>query len=1273
MVFAIRTSWFQTWLAQQASAYLSNKIGTEVHIDKVDITFFDEVELKGVYLEDIQKDTFLYTNTIHASIADWSIREGFVDVSNLSLNEGHCHIRKYKGDTTLNFQHIVDFFASDEPDTSSSDFKTIVQQIELNNLHFIYHDENSEPKENGMDFAHIDINHLSGKFSDFQLAQGKIGINIDGMSFEDRSGLRLTHLSSKLSFDSTLLSLQNLELGFYNSYISAKQLELKTPNGGADWGDFLNKVRFSADFNPSKLYFDDLAYFVPALWDFGGHIEINSMDISGPIYGMRLKNVDLALLDTTRIKGDFRIPNLDDLNSSIFEEKINLFRTSISDIRKMNLAAVLDEKGYQNLTKNLNQFEKANIVRLENGSFRGGVESFVVDGDLYSGIGNLHSDYGIQFVYNNEDSLYHYTGAEDESLGKHVIVENLDLGTIAANSMLGSMSGYLRIDGRGFEEKDLDLEFTGLLSSFGIYDYDYNNIQVKEGHFVNNRFTGIIDIEDDNLALNYDGFVDLNNDMYFNFVVSIDSAQIAQLTTREQNLYQKLASTIKVNIHGTSINELYGDVVIEDLDYEDKENYIDFAMDEMSLHIRRSEAVDSIILRSPYVDLDLTGKYDLEDVGHALTEQFSYVLDNVIDYNQEHDGDHEFYELWINFKDVNSILQFYDPDIYVESNSVIRSEFDHETKSFAFDLNSGFVEYHGMEFEEIKIENHFDSLKASIFYQTDYIKVNDSLEVKHVYFDSYIKDNKFLTNLGWDGVGKMKPALFAFESEILKSKDVLTTFSPSFFFLKDHKYEVNRSSRFLWSPDQMVFEDFKISHNENYVGLDGQVSKNPEDWLNITVHNFDLNDLNGLTGADGIEVQGIMNVEGKIGDVYNNFRFEALTNIDELYLNQELVGDIFLDSKWVESSKSIQLKGNLGRSDIKTFEFAGLYYTNRESDNINVDASFVKTDISFLNAFEDPELYTDISGQLDGRLHIGGELNNPIVTGQMDILQAKVKVPMFNVFFGAAGKLDFNDGEIIANHISIIDQESNVADCQMQIYHYDWADWNYNIMLDMDNPVMTKKFLAMDTEYEEGSYYYGKAYVTGFVDVFGYDGHTEIDVDVKTEEGTDLTLPMYGDAELEENSFVVFDENFFLPDSLKNLDLQTNIQEVSRLGMTLGMKFNVTPAANVKIVFDPLTEDQIIAKGDADLEINMDDFGDLTMLGKYEIDNGKYEMRMAGLIEEDFSLVKGGTVEWTGSPYDALIDLKAEFYRNVSLNDIMPPEAATSKKKDDVHGDIGNG
>ncbi|MFT4602348.1 MAG: hypothetical protein ACI857_002534, partial [Arenicella sp.] len=1172
-----------------------------------------------------------------------------------------------------------DYFKSDKKDTTSSDFRIGVQEISLNDIHFSYEDQNAKEVEHGMNFANIDLKHLHGTFSDFRMEKGALDINMEGLRFEDKSGFRLMHLTSQVHYDSTLLALKNMKLGFYKSYLQASYFELHTPNGPSDWKDFVNNVRFKAQLNHSRLYVEELAYFVPSLWGMTDHIDIHNIEVSKAINGMKLKNVNVSMLDTTRIKGDFEIPDLANFDEAFFQEDISLFQTSISDVRKMDIGRILNEKSKKKLEQNLRQFQSANIIKLENGSFAGYLGEFVVDGDLYTGIGNVHSDYGLKFTYNNEDSLYHYEGGAEGVVGDDVIVENLNLGTITGNDLLGAVTGHLTVKGKGFDEKELDVSFNGFLGSAEIYGYDYHGIKIEDGEFGNNLFKGVVSVEDDNLALVYDGSVDLKNDMFFDFQVRIDSALWPELNNSQKDLYQRFASHIDVNVHGTDLNSLYGDVTIKDLDFKDRYNYvdeetqkeverqIDFEMDELTLHISRSEEVDSIKLRSPYIDMDLAGKYDIEDVGHAITEQLAYVLGNVIEDQHEHDADHENFSLNINLKDANSLLQFYDQDIYVESGSSIRSEFDHTEKRFGFDFNSSLIEYHGMIFEEVNIENHFDSVKANIFYQADFIQITDSLAVRHAYFDSRIKENHFTTMTGWDGTGRMRPALFAFESLITKDYNILTSFSPSFFYLKDHKYDVSSQSKFLWNPEHMVFKEFEISHKGHSVGIDGTISENPDDWLRVKVTDFDLADLDGLVGED-LKMRGLLNIDGGVADVYDQIKFEAETKIKSFEINESLVGDIYVDSDWNKETKSIELKGNLSRDSIATFSFYGDYHTALKKDNIDLTILFDQTDISFLNAFEDPELYTDIGGILDGELEISGELNDPIVDGDLNVLTAKVKVPMFNVFFGATGRISFADGEIIADHLAVIDQESNIADAQLSIYHYNWGDWNYNVMLDMANPSMTKEFLVMDTHYKEGDYYYGKAYVTGYVDIFGYDGQTEIDVDLETKDGTALTLPMFGNADIEENSFVIFDDEFFLHDSLKTKETQSEQQGAQRLGMTLNMKFKISPSAEVKIVFDPLTGDQIIAKGDANIEMLMDDFGNLTMTGKYVVNNGLYEMRIKKLVEEDFELVKGGTVEWTGSPYDADINLQAQFLRNVTLADIMPPGAGNSKNKDDVYG-----
>ena len=92
IAFGIRTSWFQTFLAQQIASYLSNELNKEIKIDKVDLVFFDELDIEGVYVQDGYEDTLLYTKKLNATIADWKSIPLNLLLFLYRLTASHCKI-----------------------------------------------------------------------------------------------------------------------------------------------------------------------------------------------------------------------------------------------------------------------------------------------------------------------------------------------------------------------------------------------------------------------------------------------------------------------------------------------------------------------------------------------------------------------------------------------------------------------------------------------------------------------------------------------------------------------------------------------------------------------------------------------------------------------------------------------------------------------------------------------------------------------------------------------------------------------------------------------------------------------------------------------------------------------------------------------------------------------------------------------------------------------------------------------------------------------------
>ncbi|MFK8038090.1 MAG: translocation/assembly module TamB domain-containing protein [Crocinitomicaceae bacterium] len=1255
LVFLIRTTSFQTYLAKKATTYLSKELGTKVNIDKIDIIFFDRLDLEGVFAEDINNDTLLSAGQINVNISDWDLKQKYVIIDNVTLSNASVNLNKQAGDSTFNFQHIVDLFASEE-DTDKSEFNILVNQISLDNVNFNYDDYSANPLSFGIDYSHLAIQNLKGSITDFSYQDAVIQSRINNLSFKDKSGFELKNLSTLALYSSELISLKELDLSLSESNLRADHLELISKNGAVDFKDFLNQVEFDAHLKNTKIAIRDLAYFVPKLEGMTDTISIVNAVLDGAVNGMKLNDVDIRTLTKTAIKGNFQIPNLTDINSAFIDQRIALFQTSVNDIETLNLGPFLENQKHISLPSNL---KGLSTIRLTDGHFTGFLSDFVVDGVVTTGLGNVYSDNGLKFK-KQSNGIYSYEGSSNKAISRDVIVEQLNLGKLTGNKNLGIVNGYLQIlpGSHGFSMNEIDLLFDGHFDDIVLNGYNYNNIKVRKGQFHDDRFKGEIDIEDDNLALVYDGYIDFKNTLEFNFDVRVDKSYLAKLKLLDGNLATDLKTKMHVNLKGSSLDDIVGDVKIEKLEYFDGLKTMDLS--ELDITIKRSIEEDNIAIKSSYIDGELKGKFDFSQIVPMLTNQVSSLIPNYLDRVEIPDGTIEDFVLNLTLIDVNPVLNFFDSAYYVEPNTSLYLESHLANNTSILAIHSDQFKFQNRVFKGIHLKHNLDSTKADINYNIGSIKISDSLRVDSFAFNSVVKNNTLATNFGWIENEQIKSAEFEMLTELRPKNDIFTKFSSSYFYLQNSRWELLNGSSMLWNPEYIDINNVVINNDNHYIKLDGKVSEKPNDWLNIDIKDFDLSELNGFFGGD-LTLEGVLNLQGGVADLYNNIRAKSDAGIKDLTVNSELVGDLSLNSKWDKTNNAIGLLGDLVVDNVKRFDFKGYYYVDRTSDNLDLDLVFDHTDIAFLNAFSDPDLYTNIRGNLDGNLSVKGELDNPIIIGDLMVEPTTVRVPMFNVDYRVSGLLNFNKGEILADYLEITDQLGNKGVGMMSVNHTNYSNWNYDVTLDFEDPNITKTFLAMDTYYKEGDVYYGKAFVTGNVNIFGYDNLTEINVDLKTKKGTNLTLPLYGTSEIEESSFL----RFYNPDTLTADKSEVKIE---RLGMTLNMNFKVTDEATVNIVFDPILNDQIEANGSGDIEMKMDDYGDISMFGKYTIHKGMYHFNMKNVVKEDFEIIDGSTVTWTQSPYDANIDIETRFLRNVDMSDILSSDIGQTGKKDQVFG-----
>lgn len=1241
LAFAIRTSAVQTFLAQKATDFLSNELNTKITINKVDIYFFNRAELKGVLALDLQKDTLasLESAFVKFKLKDFDLKNNIFEIDEVNLKKGSVHVYQDKEDGVFNFQFISDYFASTDT-TASTPIELNLNRIKLTQINLKFDDYRVVPAKFGMDYSHLSIQDLNLDASLKLLKNGGISTNIKSLTLKDQSGLEIDKFSSKLVFDKKGLKMSNFKLYTPNSKIFFAKLNLLTPTADA-FAEFVDEVVFDVDLRKSLISLKDVSYFVPDMEGMDQKILLKT-NISKRIKDLRLENLDLRTGKNTQIIGLVNLPDFRALEKASFDEKLSLISIDLKDIERIKMPKSSPDK-YLKFDPTVTKFGKVNIKDLQ---LDGNYAQFVLKTDYIStNLGTIELDNGIMFTEHKDRSSFTFEQLGD--VDYNIKIDTFQLGKLLDDNSIGGLSGQFLLGGEIFSSGKLDFnQIDGKLEHFKYQGYDYKNINLTDASFKNNIFNGKIAIKDDNLNLTYDGFLDLNKQQHFNFSIDIDQAVLDKLhfTDVDTNIVR---SSFQVDISGTNPNNYSGRVALHNLYYQEGEKTFD--VPSLVLNMNRSLAEDELNIISSVADIYVKGKVDFSTIGADLINQFNKILPAIFKSQKvkaksiKNKFDYEF-----RIKESNEILAIFSPGLFISNGTTIKGKFDGYTNEFDLNVIASKISYDtSLVINNLVVTQEINDSILKADYTISMLQLNDSIKVSNVSFTTTGTKDEIDSDLKWNP-NTSEESHFAWKTIINDVNSYFFNINPSYFTLKGHRWDIIDNSQVLLAPNDIQIQNFKMQRDQQYLMIDGCISEQNEDILKVSIKDLELEDFSNLIGST-MNIKGNLNGVATISDPFKDIDFGGDVQIKELFLDGAEVGDINVKADWGKETESIDLSGELFYKKNKTFNFGGSYYLNRK-ENLNFDLNFDYTDIQFTNAFMDPLVLSGIRGLIDGGIKITGSTDNPEIQGDIDLMGGSAKVEMFGVNFGFDGKINIEKDGIFIDNMPIMDEDANSGTLVATVFHKNFTDWNFDISFNLEDDAYVRgqalpRFLVMDTKYKEGDIYYGKAYVTGTANIFGYANNMQIDVNLETEKGSQINFPMYGTSELTEDQFITF---------VSKDTIKVNTSKINYSGINLGLNFKVTPDAQLKIIFDENTGDEITAYGKGNIAMNMDNVGDLSMIGVFEITKGSVYNFAMGPVKQPFYIEEGGTISWTGDPINAQLNLKTYNVVKTSLSDIMP-------------------
>jgi hypothetical protein len=1240
LVFAIRSSWVQTYLANQATSFLSKELHAKVQIGAVDIVLFRYVDLKDVYLEDQNQQPILALKHLYLGLNQFKLLQNKLLINELRLYGGKVNLSLDQKEGRSNFAFIEDYFASDEPTKSATDFQVQLAELSLEHIDFNYHDLRKDTLAFGLDYDHIELKNLSLKATQIQSVGESFKCQIRQLQFKDRSGFELTELTAFASFSANGLLLKNAALRTPNSVVRIPKLALRTKTS-SDFNDFDDRVVFDGVLAPSRIWLHDIAYFAPDIQGMDQTVFVSGL-VKDKLRNLRIQALNLRFGKRSQIQANLRLPDFRKPTAQLWlDETITKAYLDLKDVQQLHLPTG------QGAIEIPEMLQKAAFVSLQNAKLSGTPSNLQVAIDqAQTALGEL-SIAPINIA--NTPDLLTISGVADSNF---LNLHQFELGQLLDISEIGKLSGTaqfkLSLDNAG----DLTLQNTSaLLSQLELNNYNYTGIAIQEANIQADQLLAKLDIDDPHLQMNSILQLGLGAAPSYQVQAEILSADLSALHLSSLPNDQ-LSARVNIGFEGPSWKSVVGFASLRDLRYraDDHQIYSELAQ----IHYRQQADYINVDLSSPILDFNIKGILDEQTLVADLTHHLAILYPPIEGQARDFKHSNAQFEFSLLARNTRELLNIFLPELELAPATSITGSFNSKMEELKMGLTCARLAYTDFEFENIVFNQTILHDEVNGQLAVGQLLVSDSTSFHELKLVNTGANGVVDAVLSWDPNTNDFSEL-KWRTTILPNDYVSFTLQPSFFTINGVEWKVANQSDITVATKDISINDFELHRGYQRIKINGCLSDNKRDQLRFDVLGLDLGELSSLMGLPN-QYSGRFSGWGTLATPFTNLSIAADANLEQLQIDGQAVGDIMLHSDWNDARESIVLEGTLQYRNERTFDFDGLYKI--KEDELDLGLNFKQTDISFVNAFLDPEVMKGIKGKLNGRLRLSGSPDEPKLIGKLRLQEGGAEVAILGVNYQLEGLIQVTEDAFFLDNIPIKDPEGNTAYLSSAINHSNFDRWNYDIQINFEDDlkkidprnnqlVPIDKFLLLNTKYREGDVYYGKAYGRGTANIFGTMTNTEITVDATTRKGTEVIFPMYGMSEInDDDNFVQFVE--------RGVSTQLAQQGLDFTGLYLDLNFHITPDAGMKLIFNEQTGDEITAKGSGELNIKLDQYNQLTMNGPYVIAKGSRYNFALGSIKQTFDIEAGSKIEWTGDPYNADISINTVTAKRASILELSP-------------------
>ncbi|MFO7369247.1 MAG: translocation/assembly module TamB domain-containing protein [Bacteroidales bacterium] len=1229
----LQSSHIQTSVASRVMEIVSEKLGTRFTISHINISFLYRIRLDDVYLQDLSGDTIIYAESLTAGVRYLNPANKTVSIGSIDLEKALVTLA-IDSDYNLNLKYFLDKLQGDGKGKEGG-WKVQFNNMKLRGSRFNLRNFYYKQVEYGMNYSDIRVYDIDADINKFNPTKDSLSFFIKMLSLKEQGGFVLEKMTSKFSQGKTFLSFRDLEITTPHSDITGDEISMRFGSWKAFKADsFERLVRFRINLNRSPFNLKDIGFFAPAFKNTDQKV-IFSGNVSGPLSNFRGRKLTLTFGNHSRFAGELDFEGLPHIRETFIHADISDLATTASDLEALQLPG-------QSSIRLPPQIEKLGLITYQ-GNYTGFINDFVAYGTFRTDLGMVKTDL-----------LFRPDSANLLDFNGKFQVQDFDLGTfLDQKNNMGNISLKASVSGATLEGNSIEARLNGVIEQFEFKQYDYTNINLS-GNLRDKTFDGMVNIKDPNIDLEFLGEVNLSDSVpAFDFKANITNANLYALNIDKSDPDFRVSCYLIANAKGNSINTLNGKITLLNSLFVKKGQQLQVY--DLSLVVINHTGRNRMEVRSDFLDADLYGKYELTRVGESLKKYLHAYLPSLVDTSGMSNLTlQSSMNLNATLKNTKPLFDFFLPEYSIAENTTVNLTYNPENENMHLHFQTNRIEAKGIAWNNLNLIVDGTSKSIVVDAGGKELAITDRLSLENFTVMANTAGDSAGIVMRWNNwqdiqyrgtvnalakinrpAGNHRPRLDLF----LKSTDFIT--SDTVWTIHPGRISIDSS--------HIQFDNLVISHLNEYFTINGALSENPDEEANILFNHFNLGNLNGLSMASGNKLGGILNGKATISDLYHNTLFTSLLKVDSLMINNEILGNTEITSRWDDERNAIDMEVQAIRDDLKIIDIRGEYLP-AEKGRL---AFTLKLDRLRLNLFNPyvSTVFSDMRGLASGKVTLTGTVSKPLLNGELNLQKTNFTVNYLQTRYTFTEKVLIENNNIYFQNIRIFDPKSNSAYLSGAIRNRYLKDFQLDLTIRSDN------FMCLNTTLADNKDFYGTAFATGTIRIAGPPKNITMDISARTEKDTKIFIPLSNTGELNEYPFI----NIYNETTGEGIDIESSEYQVDLSGMQINFDLEVTPEAEVQIIFDPKLGDKIQGTGKGNLDMKINTAGDFMMFGDYVIEKGDYLFTLQNFINREFTIESGGTIRWDGDPLDATIDIKAYYRTKASLNDLLGTQEESNK------------